>query len=306
MALMRPTAEGSPVLTLSEDLTITSTMLLTSAATMPWDHIATVGVVPIAVQRPAALPWMILVMAATYFLYSILPIPPPFPDTYQPDYRTYLLATSGAVLALIGALAWWPRKRAWRLVIGCSDGSTHHFIAPEKEILEKARRLITKALADRSAAVPCSFDFRTGELEFFKGGEAQAIAAALGETSDAVRRGADGEAKPQPHSQAHPQPHGIRNGQDLHAEAESIDYAQMLPTVGQWGRYFAEQGRSDITNQLTELEELMKSGTPTYLGRKRVVHITRNLVLMLGGGAEIQQFFGSISRLASSEPRASR
>lgn len=78
-----------------------------------------------------------------------------------------------------------------------------------------------------------------------------------------------------------------------------IDYSSVLPGVEQWQRQAAQSaGWEHVAERLSELEVLLKSGTPNPDGRGKVRSLVADLSSMLQAYPAAVQLFQSVVRLA--------
>lgn len=78
-----------------------------------------------------------------------------------------------------------------------------------------------------------------------------------------------------------------------------IDYSSVLPGVEHWHRQAAESpGWEHVAQRLSDLEALLKSGTPNADGRGKVRSLVSDLSSMLQAYPAAVQLFQSVARLA--------
>jgi hypothetical protein len=74
----------------------------------------------------------------------------------------------------------------------------------------------------------------------------------------------------------------LGNGQINNSLAAHIDYSAVLPTTTDRIRHFSQQADTQhITDRLSEMEFLMRSGTPTAVGRSRMCDLVHDVTSII-------------------------
>jgi hypothetical protein len=211
-------------------------------------------------------------------------------------------------------------QTTYHLNVTASIGGSMQFSARRKETVDAVRRIISDKINDQGGPAVYSIDFEkgtilnvglgrvepTGDIMGTGGaggtGAKPAPPVDLGRTSPAeVPRSLPSEP-PRPLATEAPSRsltarlgNGLAGGNNPYA----VDYSKVLPIVSDWNRYYENQPDSgEITRRLTELETLMRAGTPTIEQRSRLADLARDLPPLIGGADEVGAFFRAISKLA--------
>ena len=187
------------------------------------------------------------------------------------------------------------------LFISSSDGHTSQFTGASKT-LEEVRRLLTdKINADDESAV-YRIDFEKGLIHNVGLGHGASIGAAASGPGSHVMAGAGSAhfATADTHLQAT----GalgtqLGNGHYAGGVAYHADYSQLLPNIVDMQRFYAQrQDTQDIADRLSELEHLMRSGTPTPGSRNRLSLLLGDLSSILGAYPGVVQVLQQAARIA--------
>jgi len=211
-------------------------------------------------------------------------------------------SAAGAAL-LMGAvvLARFSRTEQPCLFISSSDGHTSQFTGASKT-LEEVRRLLTdKINADDESAV-YRIDFEKGLIHNVGLGHGASIGAAGSGPGSHVMAGA-GSARFAT-ADTHLQATGalgtqLGNGHYAAGTTYHADYSQLLPNIVDMQRFYAQrQDTQDIADRLSELEHLMRSGTPTPGSRNRLSLLLGDLSSILGAYPGVVQVLQQAARIA--------
>lgn len=222
------------------------------------------------------------------------------------------------VLAAIGLLAKWfltPRVTARFLIITSNDGTRSLFAAHAPELLEKVRRILTDKINGQDDDATFTINFDKGTIDPPPPGDAvKAEQPAHGAGHPAAPASGRGDS----HDQSHGQPHPTHrdSGYEAHAsptgalaagghgtsagpsQSTHVDYSSVLGQIEQMQRFYAQQPQArHVEERLSELELLMRSGTPTAEGRARVRQLAADLGTILQSYPAMVQFFQGIIHL---------
>lgn len=79
----------------------------------------------------------------------------------------------------------------------------------------------------------------------------------------------------------------------------TIDYGDHMRIIGDWRQFYAQQPETrHIEQRLSELERLMRAGTPDEPSRRRLRDVVLDLSAILQGYPAMVQVFRDIARLA--------
>lgn len=193
-----------------------------------------------------------------------------------------------------------PEKWTYFLHVTTSGPVSMHFRAPTKQTIDAARRIISDKINDGDNASVYDINFEDGSIQKISAGKIESMGTVANGSGNQVSTG-NGRVGTMDTMEAHDLP-GALLGSGLFAAGITyrVDYSKQLPLVADWVRNFEQGGHTDIARRLAELEQLMKEGTPNAQTKGRVRDLTRELTSLLGGAADIAEFFGSIARLAGS------
>lgn len=287
----RKIEEGAPALAISDQLKVKGRVFVTPRTTISISNIATLSVVPIIQKRPTVWPIAIILFIVAL---AILQLPAPTRQWGQtetpPDLRWLgALLVSGIAIVII-AWSYSEAEPEWRLLIGACDGSLNYFQSPNREILEKALAVLTDTINSPEAKSPYQINFHNGDIQVLESG-----AVAINGSNNIVASGAAKigtmEAVNSPGAQ-------IGYAHQASGNTYRIDYSDTLPIVARWREHFEAKGYAELSLRLTELERLMKDGTPRAEDKQRVRSLTEDIIRLLGNAAEAVNVFGSIARAA--------
>ena len=200
------------------------------------------------------------------------------------------------VATLIGALVlarFFSRSDRPCLSISSSDGYTSRFTGQHKTLEEVRRLLSDKINADDESAV-YRINFEKGIIHTVSGGHGASLGDILSGSASARIGTADTFLPATSSPGAH-----LGNGHYGGGTAHPVDYSQVLPNIVEMQRFYAQrQDTQDIADRLSELEHLMRSGTPSVANRNRLSQILGDLTSVLGAYPGVVQVFKQVARIA--------
>lgn len=292
MPELKAIVEGNATQTIAESLKVEQRVLVTPHTSISIPNIATLSVVPIIKKRPAILfPIIGIIIFAVLINTQINPTPYIYQN--QTDPRTVVAGLAG--LSIIGLIIYYFASpgQDWRLLIGTSDGGLNYFTAPKRETLEKVRELLTEKINSKDEAAVYNINFQSGDIQIIEAGAS--IETLVSGSGNQVATG-HGRAGTTEISQS--QGVQIGQGHTVNGARYNIDYSSSLPTVELWAEHFRNSEHSGIADRLTELERLMRSGTPTPQSKSRVRELTNQLSQLLSGASDAVNLFGAVARAA--------
>jgi hypothetical protein len=294
--MVKAVAEGAAALTISDTLKVESNVLVTPQTTINISNIATLAVIPIVKPPTPIWPVIVGIIVTAYVVSSALPASDPYSRSDGPGALRAVIAVL-ALLAIVVVVARKFKLQAeldWRLLIGASDGSRTYFTSSNKAHLDRVRDLLTEKINKNDTAATYNINVATGDIQVVHtGAHVGAMVAGSG------NQVATGNGRVGTTDVVNSPGAMVGDGNTATGNSYHVDYSRHLPVVSDWGRHFAQQGHQDLARRLAELEGLMKSGTPTPQSKGRVRDLARELTSLLGGAADIAQFFGAIVRLAT-------
>jgi len=187
------------------------------------------------------------------------------------------------------------------LAIASSDGHTALFTG-QPHTLEEVRRLLTDKINTDDDSALYRINFERGVIQSMSLGHAEPVAAITNGTGHHVAPALpNGRLAHHDGYLAAPSLPMALNGNGHYPAANGyhIDYALVLPQIADMQRFYAQRpDTQDIADRLSEMEHLMRSGTPTLAGRSRLSQLVAELSSMLGAYPAVVQIFQQAGRLA--------
>ncbi len=305
-------------------LRIDRRVLSTPTRTIAIANIATVSTGTHVVHRPTAIYWLLTLLFVLMALGSM-----------RPDFTWGPLAPTGATVVLgflavvFAGLALRPDDKTHYLLISSADGVLSRFAAPDRAILEEVRTILTDKInrADESMMFNVNFDRSHIEnLANQSGGGAPAALPApaadygaqhagqqAARSTGSFERGpqtAGSRPRTNPAESAAPaarpqraQPSlsaSLNGAASAKAAGESfVDYSGVLPAIVEMHRFYTRQtGTQHLEQRLSELELLMRAGTPTISQKTRLRELSGEMAQILGAYPQAVELFDHISGLA--------
>ncbi len=292
MAELKGIEEGNATQTIAESLKVEERVLVTPHTSISIPNIATLSVVPIIQKRPAVWAPIAIVSTAAVLAYSYARTSA---TRYQEgtDFGPYVLLAAAVVIGALLIRFFADPGREWRLLIGTSDGGLNYFTAPERATLEKVRDLLTEKINNRDEAATYNINFQSGDIQIIQAGAS--VGAAVNGSGNQV---ATGNGRVGTTEITHSQGVQIGRGNQANGAVYRVDYSASLPTVELWAEHFRKSQHQEIADRLTELERLMRSGTPTPQSKGRVRELTTQLTQLLSSASDAVNLFGAVARAA--------
>lgn len=304
-------------------LRIDRRVLTTPTRTIAIANIATVSTGTHVAHRPTAIYWLLTLLFVLMALGSM-----------RPDFTWGPLAPNGGTVLLgflavvFAGLALRPDDKTHYLLISSTDGVLSRFSAPDRTILEEVRTILTDKINRGDEAMTFNVNFDRGHIENLGGAGQQAAlpspdhapqhpgpssgrptnmgAPDRGPTT-AGGRPRQNPAENVPPSRQHPpqrvQPtlSGAMNGaaSPNPTPGESfVDYSGVLPAIVEMHRFYARQsGTQHLEQRLSELELLMRAGTPTISQKTRLRELSGEMSQILGAYPQAVELFDHINSL---------
>jgi hypothetical protein len=303
-------------------LRIDRRVLATPTRTIAIANIATVSTGTHVAHRPTAIYWLVTLLFVLMALGSMRP-----DFTWGPLTPTGGTVVLGFLAVVFAALALRPDDKTHYLLISSTDGVLSRFTAPDRSILEEVRTILTDKInrADESMTFNVSFD--RGHIENLQTASAQPAAIAA-PSSDHSPQNAGPPSRPMnanPSAERGPPTAGGRprqnpaehtgpprpsrpqptlsvpaNGASAPAAAPEnfIDYTGVLPAIVEMHRFYARQtGTQHLEQRLSEMELLMRAGTPTVSQKTRLRELSSEMSQILGAYPQAVELFDHIGGL---------
>lgn len=306
-------------------------VLSTPTRTIAISNISTVSVGTHVTARPTALFWL---LAALFLLMTLGSMRPDF--SWGPLTPTGATVVLGFIALAFAGLAVRPEDKTHYLLISSNDGILSRFSAPDRSILEEVRSILTEKINRNDESMTFSVDFERGQIENLppahSGGHAPSQqqqhvttggrpaqpgnngAAPDRNSQPAAQRPRPGPAQgpaeisgPAPRPQQQPQPQrgqpalspALNGAAAPSQSAEAfIDYTGVLPAIVEMHRFYARQaGTQHLEQRLSELELLMRAGTPTSAQKARLRELSGEMSQILGAYPQAVELFDHIDGL---------
>ncbi len=192
-----------------------------------------------------------------------------------------------------------PERRTYSLKVVTADGRPFLFEGTRKETIDTVRRIISDNINDQNTTTTYNVNLKQGGIENMSIGS---IGAVVSGSNNQVTAGA-GNARvgtSDTHMTVSNSP-GAQLGDGHIATGNSyhVDYSQALPEVENLQRFYAQhKDTEELAGRLSELEHLMRSGTPTPQGRGRLRQLASDLSSILQAYPPVVQLFQHIAHLA--------
>jgi hypothetical protein len=292
MPELKAIVEGNATQTIAESLKVEERVLVTPHTSISIPNIATLSVVPIVRKRPAILLPIFFTIVIAIFIISQIGAPL---YGYQSGTDPRTIVAALALLIVVGLIVYYFASPGvqWRLLIGTSDGGLNYFTAPERATLEKVRDLLTEKINNRDEAAVYNINFQSGDIQIVQAGAT--VGTLVNGSGNQV---ATGNGRVGTTEVVQSQGVQIGRGNISNGASYRIDYSSNLPTVELWAEHFRNSDHREIADRLTELERLMRSGTPTPQAKSRVRELTDQLSQLLSGASDAVNLFTAVARAA--------
>lgn len=303
-------------------LRIDRRVLSTPTRTIAIANIATVSTGTHVAHRPTAIYWLLTLLFVLMALGSM-----------RPDFTWGPLAPTGGTVVLgflavvFAGLALRPDDKTHYLLISSTDGVLSRFSAPDRSILEEVRTILSDKINRGDESMMFNINFDRGHIENLSGGQPTALPApspdhgqqhAAPSSRPVNAGGADrgpttAGNRPRQHSaesavppsrpqqRSQPSLSAPMNGAAAAnpAPTESfIDYSGVLPAIVEMHRFYARQsGTQHLEQRLSELELLMRAGTPTVSQKTRLRELSGEMAQILGAYPQAVELFDHINSL---------
>jgi hypothetical protein len=290
-------------------------VLTTPSRTIPIANISTVSVGPHIAPKPVLLYWG---LAALFLVMTF--------GSMRPDLSFGPLAPTGAsvVLAFItiafGALALKPEDKTQYLLISSNDGVLSRFTSPDRAILDEVRGILTEKINRSDDSMAFSINFENGQIENLGTAGANRTPALRGpngashtQGSPAIPSGDRAPAqtgvprtRPPVPSTPHNAPRQIRTQPGVPALVNGaptasdtfVDYSMVLSAIVEMHRFYARQPNTQhLEQRLSELELLMRAGTPTVTQKARLRELSSDMSQILQAYPQAVELFDHIGSL---------
>jgi len=313
-------------------LRIDRRVLSTPSRTIAISNISTISVGTHVTARPKGLFWLI---AALFLVMALGSMRPDF--SWGPLTPTGATVVLGFIGLAFAGLAVRPDDKTHYLLISSNDGIISRFSAPDRSILEEVRSILTEKINRNDESMTFNVNFERGQIENLGpshgGGHHAPNQPHVTTGGHPAQPGSSGSApdrlpqqaaaqRPRPaptqpeHTgpaprQSQPQPHqqpqrvqpalpAAMNGATapISASDSFVDYTGVLPAIVEMHRFYARQtGTQHLEQRLSELELLMRAGTPTSAQKVRLRELSGEMSQILGAYPQAVELFDHINGL---------
>ncbi len=301
-------------------------VIATPTRTIAIANIATVSTGTHVAHRPTVIYWLLVLL---FMLMALGSMRPDF--TWGPLTPTGGTVVLGFLAVVFAVLALRPDDKTHYLLISSADGVLSRFSAADRSLLEEVRTLVTDKINRNDESMIFSVNFDSGHIENLSNPAGSGHPAALpapGADHAGQHQGphvrqaipppaertaptagtrarknpaeVTGPASRQPRAQ--PSSPTAVNGAGAPHQGSSesfIDYSGVLPAIVEMHRFYARQtGTQHLEQRLSELELLMRAGTPTTAQKTRLRELSGEMSQILGAYPQAVELFDHISSLA--------
>jgi len=311
MAFAGRTTENAAATRTFGALRIERRVLTTPARTIAIANISSVSVGTHVTPKPKVLFWLLALLFAVMAWGSMRP-----DFSWGPLSPTGFTFVLGIIMLVFAGLALRPDDKTHYLLISSNDGVLSRFTAPDRTFLDEVRSILTDKINRGDEQMTFHVNFEKMQIEnLAAGGEASlqshrpsgsGQAANVGNGAgksaerDIVPVTGPRPAKParRPTNIAQPS-NGTGNGNGAKSET-FVDYTGVLPAIVEMHRFYARQpGTQHLEQRLSELEMLMRAGTPTASQKARVKELTGDMTQILNAYPQAVELFEHIGGLVA-------
>lgn len=294
-------------------LRIERRVLVTPTRTIAIANISTVSVGTHVKPKPVVLYWALVALFVIMALGSM-----------RPDFSFGPLAPTGATFVLVllalafAGLALRPDDKTHYLLISSNDGVLSRFTAPDRAILDEVRNVLTDKINRGDETATFAINFEKDQIDNITGGGNPSAQHSLNGAGHAPGYGGGPAAernttqtgvprsRPGAHDAPHAAPRQARSQQNLPALNGSgpsaadgfVDYTPVLSAIVEMHRFYARQpGTQHLEQRLSELELLMRAGTPTAAQKARLRELSGDMSQILQAYPQAVELFEHIGGL---------
>jgi len=309
MALFGRIAESSAATKTFGSLRIERRVLVTPTRTIAIANISTISIGTHVAPKPKVLFWVLALLFAAMAWASMRP-----DFTFGPLTPTGITVVLSIFTLVFAGLALRPEDKTHYLLISSNDGVLSRFTAPDRGVLDEVRSILTEKINRGDEAMTFSVNFEKGHIETSNAGSgASSVPSHQVNGSGHATTLGDGTAGQQdrnagPISGGRPAaarptrvPPGVAQAPNAGggAAAESfVDFSTVLPAIVEMHRFYSrQQGTQHLEQRLSELELLMRAGTPTLLQKTRLRELARDMSQILQAYPQAVELFDHIGGL---------
>jgi hypothetical protein len=308
MKFARRTIENAAATKTFGALRIERRVLATPGRTIAIANISTVSVGPHVITKPRVLYWLVALLFAGMMFGSMRT-----EFSFGPLVPTAF--TGLLVLIMLGfvALALWPDDKTNYLLITANDGVLTRFTTADRAFLDEVRGILSDKINRGDEQMQFNINFERVQIENLASandvrglpppranGASHGGDFANGPDNLSDRDFAPAQA-PRPGKQPPRRPANIAPAPNGNGSARSetfVDYSNALPAIVEMHRFYARQpGTQHLEQRLSELEMLMRAGTPTQSQKARLRELTGDMTQILNAYPQAVELFEHIGGL---------
>lgn len=298
-------------------LRIERRVLTTPSRTIPIANISTISVGVHVSTKPVYLYWGLVA------LFAIMTFGSMRPDlSFGPLAPTGGTVILGFLMLLFAWLAFKPEDKTPYLLISTNDGVLSRFTSPDRAILDEVRRILTEKINRGDESMMFTVNFEKEQIDN--------VAAAMGSLppqqslSDGRHGGNPGAAASVDRSatqngvprtrppaatdtqyvtprQNRAQPSLASSSNGASTADGFVDYSGVLSAIVEMHRFYARQPNTQhLEQRLSELELLMRAGTPTNAQKTRLRELSNDMSQILQAYPQAVELFDHIGSLVPS------
>lgn len=292
-------------------LKIERRVVTTPSRTIPIANISTVSVGTHVAAKPVLLYWF---LAALFIAMTF--------GSMRPDLSFGPLAPTGAtvVLGFLALLLIWlalkPEDKTLYLLISTNDGVLSRFPSPDRAILEEVRSILTDKINRGDESMTFSVNFEKEHIDNLATGmgslppqnnlNGTGHSPALGGPSPADRsltQTGVPRTRPPASDPQYVAQRQMRSGSTSASNGVSkadafVDYSAVLSAIVEMHRFYARQPNTQhLEQRLSELELLMRAGTPTVTQKARLRELSSDMSQILHAYPQAVELFDHIGSL---------
>jgi hypothetical protein len=312
MKFARPTSENAAATKTFGTLPIEQRVLMTPSRTITIASKKAINIGSHAIPKPRGLYWLFVALFAAMTWGSMRPdfsLGAPAPTAFS-----FVLAI---IMLVFVFLALRRDDDTDYLLIASSDGVLSRFTAADNGFLDEVFAILTDKINRGDEQSAFNINFENCQIETLSGGTgyadatprpngsawpANSGAASHNYVAPAAPNGRNnGQLGQLPSPVAKPsqrRPSAPVNGSNGAGTGAFVDYAAVLPAIVEMHRFYGRQpGTQHLEQRLSELEMLMRAGTPTPSQKARVRELTGEMSSILQAYPQAVDLFQHIGSL---------
>lgn len=316
MTIKRRITESAAATRTFGSLRIERRVLVTPTRTIPIANIASITVGPHVTPKPRQFYWLAAALFAVMTFGSMRPDLSWGP--FAPTGATVILAI---IVLVFAALALWPDDKTYYLLLASNDGTLSRFKSADRALLDEVRNLLTDKINRADDSMVFTINFEKGEIDNLAigalpsgqllNGAGHGMGPSGGAAVQSERQASVSSVRPRatggldvshlshgPARQPRTQMGGTSAPTGDSSADTFVDYSSVLPAIVEMHRFYARQpGAQHLEQKLSELELLMRAGTPTPAQKTRLRELAADMSQILAPYPQAVELFDHIGGL---------